>query len=79
MQDVHILDVMKTGCFVDNSILKVLFVEDQGHTYSIQYRFLEMSDYENYRDNFAPKLQADVRKLYDGKFVAFRTILEVVS
>lgn len=77
MQDVHIPDVMKTGCFIDNQLVKVLS-EDEGHTYSFQYKFLEMEDYENYQKNFAPRLQKDVRDRYEGKFAAFRTLLKVI-
>lgn len=39
MKGTHIKDVMKTGCFIENKILKVLYVEDEGHTYSVQYTF----------------------------------------
>jgi hypothetical protein len=35
-----------------------------------------MDDYEKYQQQFAPKLQAETRKRYDGKFVAFRTLME---
>lgn len=76
MKEKHIPDVMKTGCFIDNSIFKVLFVEDEGHTYSIQYRFLEMEDYEKYQSKFAPTLQEDHKKKFGDKFVAFRSILK---
>lgn len=78
MQEKHIPDVMKTGCFVDSQILKVLFVEDEGHTYSVQYRFLDMDDIQRYQKNFAPALQADHKNKFEGKFAAFRTILEIV-
>ena len=51
MKEIHIPEVMKTGCFTDSGILKVLYVADEGHTYSIQYKFLEMKDTENEKDN----------------------------
>lgn len=79
MKEQHILDVMKTGCFVDNRLLKVLFVEDEGHTYSVQYRFLDMADIERYQKEFANDLQAQHKEKFEGKYVAFRTILEVVD
>ena len=78
MQEVHIPDVMKTGCFVDSQILKVLYVEDEGHTYSIQYKFLEMGDIEKYQKEFAPKLQADHTAKFRDKYAAFRTLLQIV-
>ncbi|MBA3665765.1 MAG: DUF4286 family protein [Bacteroidetes bacterium] len=79
MRETHMPDVMKTGCFVDNQMLKVLFVEDEGHTYSIQYKFLEMADIEKYQKEFAPALQADYKRKFEGKYVAFRTLLEIVD
>ncbi len=79
MKEEHIAEVMKTGCFVDSSILKVLYVEDEGHTYSIQYRFLEMSDIESYQKNYAPELQAKHSKKFKDKYAAFRTILQLVD
>lgn len=79
MKQKHILDVMKTGCFVDSRLLKVLYVEDTGHTYSVQYFFLEMSDIENYQKQFAPALQAEHKEKFGDKCVAFRTLLEVVD
>jgi hypothetical protein len=78
MQEIHVPDVMKTGCFVDSQILRVLFVEDEGSTYSVQYRFLDMSDIERYQKEFAPALQADHKNKFGDKYVAFRTILEIV-
>ena len=45
MKDKHIPDVLKTGLFTRNTILKVLGDEDSGgHTYSIQYTCASMDD-----------------------------------
>jgi hypothetical protein len=78
MQDEHIPDVMKTGFFTESRILKVLNVEDAGTTYSIQYTFKEMKDMEEYKEKHAPRLQKEVMDRYKDKFVAFRTLLEIV-
>ena len=76
MKEKHIPDVMKTGCFMDNRILKVLYVEDEGHTYSVQYSFLEMADIEKYQKEFAPALQAEHKQKFGEKYTAFRTLLQ---
>lgn len=78
MKEVHIPDVMSTGLFVENRIMKLLNVDDQGTTYSIQYMLRSMADYERYQQEHAPRLQAEHTKRYKDKFVAFRTLLEVV-
>lgn len=79
MKDIHIPDVMKTGCFIDSQILKVLYVNDEGHTYSVQYKFLEMRDIEKYQRDFAPALQADHSAKFKDKYAAFRTLLQMVD
>lgn len=79
MKDVHIPDVMKTGCFLDNQLCKLLYVEDEGHTYSVQYKFLEMADIERYQKEFAPALQAEHSQKFKDKYAAFRTLLQIVN
>ncbi len=79
MREIHIPDVMKTGCFVDSQMVKVLYVEDEGHTYSVQYKFLEMVDMERYQKEFAPKLQAEHTAKFKDKYAAFRTLLQVID
>ena len=78
MQEIHMPDVIKTGCFIDSRMLKVLNVEDEGVTYSAQYTFLEMSDMEEYQAKHAQRLQQDALHKFKDKFVAFRTLLEIV-
>jgi hypothetical protein len=79
MKETHIPDVMKTGCFIDSQMLKVLYVEDEGHTYSIQYKFLEMSDIERYQKEYAKALQAEHSSRFKDKYAAFRTLLQMVD
>ena len=81
MQDVHIPDVMATGCFLSYRILKVLTnaTDDEGVNYSIQYDAASMADYERYREQFAPAMQQQTRERYRERVLAFRTLLEVIS
>jgi hypothetical protein len=78
MKDVHIPDVLKTGCFTGSRMLKVLHVNDEGHTYSIQYLFKKMEDIELYQRQFAKKLQEEHRRKFGDRYTAFRTLLEEV-
>lgn len=78
MQEFHIPEVMKTGCFIDQRMLKILNVEDEGTTYSVQYTFLNISDMEEYKQKHAPALQKQTTDKFKDKFVAFRTILEII-
>ncbi|MCF8276931.1 MAG: DUF4286 family protein [Flavobacteriales bacterium] len=80
MRDVHIPEVMATGFFLENRFAKVLLTHDEGGvTYSIQYLCKNMADLQFYQGSHAPRLQADVKAKFDGKFVAFRTVLETVE
>lgn len=80
MREVHVPEVMSTGMFLKNNIYRVMADDDSGgQTYSIQYTCKNMETYEHYRSTFAPTLQADHANRYKDKFVAFRTLLEVID
>ena len=79
VRDVHIPDVLATGFFVDHRMLRLM--EDDardGITYNIQYRARSMSDILTYQEEVAPRLQKDHTERYDGRYVAFRTLLREV-
>lgn len=76
MQQTHIPNVMKTNMFHDSKMMKVLVDEEDGVTYSIQYRVENWEKLEEYQNNHAPELQKEHSEKYQGKFVAFRTLLE---
>ncbi|MFC4213254.1 DUF4286 family protein [Pedobacter lithocola] len=78
MQDVHIPEVMATGMFVSNRLLKVLDSPNEGVTYCAQYVAESLENYNNYVDNFAPALQADLNDKFKNRFVAYRTLMEFV-
>jgi len=80
MIDIHIPEVLKTGLFLDNHIYRLLADENSGGTsYAIQYLCENLDNYEQYKNKFAATLQAEHTARYQGKFVAFRTLLEVVK
>lgn len=80
MQAKHIPDVIKTGCFTKYKLSKLLDQdESDGITFSIQYFANTINDYQKYKNSFAASLQADVNDRYKNRFVAFRTLLEVIS
>lgn len=78
MREIHIPDVMQTGCFIENKLCRVLVEEESGTTYSFQYTCKTMDDYLNYKQLHAARLQKDVSEKFANKFVAFRTLLEVI-
>ncbi len=80
MKNKHIPDVMNTGYFLENKIAKVLTMQEDetGHTYAIQYTCTSMNALNEYQKKCGKKLQQEHANRYQGKFVAFRTILGIV-
>ncbi|MCS5663271.1 MAG: DUF4286 family protein [Flavobacteriales bacterium] len=80
MQETHIPEVMNTGMFISAKMTRVLVEEQMGGiTYSTQYSCESKAKLDEYQVKFAPQLQQEYTKKYQGKFVAFRTLLEVIS
>lgn len=78
MKEKHIPDVMNTGCFKRNLMCKINAESEGGTSYSIQYFCESMKELDNYLENHAPKLQQEHATKYNGKFAAFRTLLDVI-
>lgn len=78
MKETHIPEVLATGMFTENRICKVEGESEGGVTYAIQYVAPDRSHYERYLDEFAPKLQQAHTARYNGRFAAFRTVLEII-
>lgn len=80
MKETHIPDVLATGKFTKAKMCRVLVEEEMGGlTYSIQYTSPNKETLERYYIEDAETLRHDVAKHFAGKFVAFRTELEVIS
>ncbi len=78
MKTEHIPDVMATGLFLDNRICRVLTDDPLEYSFAIQYTCADMATYEIYKAVHAPAMQRKHSERYDGRFAAFRTLLEVV-
>ncbi len=78
MQSVHIPDLMNTDLFLDSKLCRIHAEEEGGKSYSIQYLLKNWDDYNTYVNDFAENMQKEHAQKYANKFVAFRTILEVV-
>ncbi|MBR9921833.1 MAG: DUF4286 family protein [Bacteroidetes bacterium] len=79
MQEIHIPDVMKTGYFTEFTFSRVISMdESDGITFSIQYKCPDMATLHKYQVQQAPRLQAEHNGRYKERYVAFRTLLEVL-
>ncbi len=80
MKEIHIPDVMATGYFQNYRLLKVIShqPDEIGTTFNIQYDCESMKDLHQYQVKHAPSLQKEHNARFEGKFAAFRTLLEKV-
>jgi hypothetical protein len=78
MQEVHIPEVLATGMFLSHELFRVMDDEEATQTYAMQYRCAGLPDLLRYQTEFAPALQAAHRRRYEGRFIAFRTLLEAL-
>ena len=76
MKYTHIPEVMATGKFVSNRLLKVLDSPNEGVTYCTQYVADSLEEYEDYQQQYAPALQAELQSKFANRHVVFRTLME---
>lgn len=80
MIEVHIPDVMATKCFESYQIQKILTGEHQnGVSFSIMYTVPSYEVLHKYSKEYAPALQKEHKDRYDGKYAAFRTVMQIIS
>jgi hypothetical protein len=79
MKTEHIPEMLDTGKFTKALMSKVLVNEEMGGiTYSVQYTTESKAMLQKYYEENAPVLR-EKSKPFEGKFVAFRTEMEIVS
>jgi len=79
MQTEHIPEMLATKKFTTAKLTKVLVEEPMGGiTYSVQYTTKNKAILQKYYDEDAERLRGK-SKAFEGKFVAFRIELEVIS
>jgi hypothetical protein len=79
MKNEHIPEMMATGKFSKALMSRIMVKEEMGgFTYSVQYTTQNKEMLQRYYDEDSDRLRSKT-KPFDGKFVVFRTELEVVS
>jgi hypothetical protein len=80
MKNEHIPDIIGTGCFTHAVILHLLESDDEeGITYAIQYHTESKALYNRYIDQFAEAMRKKATDKWANKFIAFRTVMQVVN
>lgn len=80
MREKHIPDMLATGKFVQARICRVMVEEESGGiTYAVQYFTTGRDLLQQYYEEDAERLRKESLSRFPGKFVAFRTELEVID
>lgn len=80
LKEEHIPEVIKTGCFTHATILQLLEIdESEGPTYAIQYHAESKSLYNNYIEKHAGLMRQKSFDKWGDKFIAFRSVMQVVN
>ena len=79
MDKVHVPDVLRTGCFSECRMYRVLGSDGEEPVYVMQYQCRSIEEYHRYRDNFAPALQKEHTDRFAGKFRGSRQLLEEIA
>ncbi len=79
LKDEHIPDIVGTSCFTHASILRLIEIdESEGITYAVQYHTSDKKFYQQYLEKYAEDMRKKSTEKWGDKFIAFRTIMEVV-
>lgn len=79
MKNVHLPEMLETGKFSKVLMTRVMVKEQMGGvTYSVQYTAESKEMLQRYYDEDAVEMRSK-SKAFEGKFVAFRTEMEVVK
>lgn len=80
MTETHIPDVMTSGMFLSYRMGRLLNHEHtDAEIFTVQYLAADMEHLQKYLEEFAPALQAEHKKQFEGKYAVFRTVMEIVD
>lgn len=80
MKEEHIPELMQLGLFTDARLCHLLEQDEtEGKTFTAQYFCEGMDQYHAYISEHAPMMREKGFSRFGNKFVAFRTVMQVVS
>jgi len=79
MKTKQIPDVMKTGCFVSNRLLKVVDSPNDGVTYCVQYISESLDKLNQFKQKHDHLIQANIPVQFNNKLVVFPTVMEFID
>ena len=79
-QQEHIPEIMASGQFSQGKLFRLLDQDDsEGMTFVIQYFALSLENYVRFIEEFEPVLRKKAYDKWGERFIAFRTVMEVVN
>jgi len=80
MKTEHIPQVLATQCFQKQQLVRLLETDEtEGPTYAAQYYAQDRLAYETYLQSFAPALRQAGFDKWGNKFIAFRSLMQIVN
>ena len=80
MQQTHIPAYIKTGLFTEYKFCRIMGdADEQGITYALQFVSKDTKTFQIYQQLHAKRLQNLQAERFPGKYVTFRTLMEVVG
>jgi hypothetical protein len=80
LKEEHVKDILATECFTHYKILQLLEVDNsEGPTYAVQYFAESKSLYNRYIEKYAEKMRNKTYEKWGDKFIAFRTVMQIVN
>jgi hypothetical protein len=80
LKDEHVPDIMQTECFSNFKILRLLEIDEaEGPTYAIQYFAESKALYNLYLEKFSKQMRDNPFAKWGDKFIAFRSVMQIVE
>lgn len=80
MRDIHIPQVIGTGCFTKHQFVRILDTDEtDGPTYATQYYASSMANYNHYINAHAPGLRQSTGEKWGPQVISFRSLMEIVD
>jgi hypothetical protein len=80
MQEEHLQDMMNTGLFSDYRLCRLMEQdESDGISFVVQYHTDSVENYQSYIEEHAPQMRQKGLSKFGDKFVAFRTVMQVIN
>lgn len=80
MKEEHMPELLATGLFTEYKLCRLLEQDEmEGITYVAQYFCKDIAAYNAYISDHAPLMREKGFNRFGNRFIAFRTVMEVVS